>query len=112
MVDNGLKLYQWQGNGQMTYVHEKVLIFDEDHVIIGSHNFGTGSTSVSNEIVVEIKSERIAARLIEVFDEEKNDSNITNLVDGKFLQEEIDLYKKEIKRLHSSFIGGVIREIY
>jgi cardiolipin synthase len=112
MVENGLKLYQWQGNGQMTYVHEKVLIFDEDHVIIGSHNFGTGSTSVSNEIVVEIKSERIAARLIEVFDEEKNDSNITNLVDGKFLQEEIDLYKKEIKRLHSSFIGGVIREIY
>ena len=49
---------------------KKVLIFDEDHIIIGSHNFGTGSTSVSNEIAVEIKSKRIADRLIDVFESE------------------------------------------
>ena len=111
-VSNGLKLYQWKRSQKLNYVHEKVLIFDEDHIIIGSHNFGTGSTSVSNEIAVEIKSKRIADRLIDVFESEKNDSLITQEATVETLSKEIETHKKQIKFFRKGGLGALLREIY
>lgn len=113
LVKNGMKMYQWQGSGQFTYLHEKVLIFNDNRVMIGSHNFGTGSTSVSNEIMIDIKSERLASHLIDVYEGEKHDSSITNQVDEDFLQNESDVHAKKIKSLRKDgLVGKIIREIY
>nr|BDT27648.1 phosphatidylserine/phosphatidylglycerophosphate/cardiolipin synthase family protein [Bacteriovorax sp. HI3] len=112
LVLDGIELYQWQRNQKLNYVHEKVLIFDEDHVIIGSHNFGTGSTSVSNEIAVEIKSKRIASRLIEVFEGEKENSAITKKADVELLDKEISQHERLIEIYRSKILGSVLREIY
>jgi putative cardiolipin synthase len=112
LVNQGLKLYGWEQKQKLNYVHEKVLIFDEDHVVIGSHNFGTGSTSVSNEISIELFSKEVAGRLIEVFDSEIADRNITKAEDADLLEKEISKFKKKIKVLRSKIIGSVLREIY
>lgn len=112
MVSKGMKMYQWQKNQQLNYVHEKVMIFDDNHVLIGSHNFGTGSTSVSNEIAIEIKSEAMAKRLIEVFEREKSDSKITKEVDSEFLQKEIDQHQRQIRIYRNTILGSILREIY
>ena len=112
LVSKGLKMYQWQRDQKLNYVHEKVMIFDEDRTIIGSHNFGTGSTSVSNEIAIEIKSEAIAKRLIEVFDEEKSNAQITKEVDSDFLAKEINQHRRQIKIYRNTILGSLLREIY
>jgi putative cardiolipin synthase len=109
LVQKGLGLYQWQRNQKLNYVHEKVLIFDDDHVIIGSHNFGTGSTAVSNEIAVEIKSKAIAARLIEVFEDEKADSSKTKRADVELLEEQQEHYARRIKYIRTKAVGGLIK---
>ena len=63
LVKRGLNLYQWQSNKEgdldLSYLHEKVMFFDDNHGLIGSHNYGAGSTSVSSEIVVEFYSKEI-----------------------------------------------------
>ncbi len=112
LVDKGLELYQWQRNQTLNYVHEKVMIFDDNRSIIGSHNFGTGSTSVSNEIAIEIKSERIAKRLIEVFEHEKTNQNITQKADTDLLLKEINQHRKKIKIYRNTILGSFLREIY
>ena len=112
LVEEGLELYQWQRNQKLNYVHEKVLIFDEDHVVIGSHNFGTGSTSVSNEISVEFKSKEIAGRLIDVFENEAGDNAITKKAEVSDLEKEISQYERLIEIFRSKILGSVLREIY
>jgi putative cardiolipin synthase len=112
LVEDGLELHQWKREQKLNYVHEKVMIFDEDHVIIGSHNFGVGSTAVSNEIVIEIKSKTIADRLIEVFEYEAGNSAITSKADLSFLEQEYDKYKMQIKVLRVKLLEGILREIY
>ncbi len=112
LVQKGLELYQWQRNQKLNYVHEKVLIFDEDHVIIGSHNFGTGSTGVSNEIVIDFKSKPIADRLIEVFEGEKADPKITQKADAEFLQKEQDQYSRKIRYIRTKALSKLLKEIY
>jgi phosphatidylserine/phosphatidylglycerophosphate/cardiolipin synthase-like enzyme len=111
-VNQGLKLYGWEQKQKLNYVHEKVLIFDEDHVVIGSHNFGTGSTSVSNEISIEFFSRDIAGRLIEVFDHEISDRKITKIEDASLLEKEMGMFKKKIKFLRSKVVGSLLRELY
>lgn len=112
LVEEGIELYQWQREQKLNYVHEKVLIFDEDHVVVGSHNFGTGSTSVSNEIAVEFKSKKVASRLIEVFESEIQDTKITKKADGDFLDQEIKEYKSLIRIFRNKLLGSFLREIY
>lgn len=112
LVHKGLELYQWQREQKLNYVHEKVMIFDEDHVIVGSHNFGVGSTTVSNEIAIEFKSKKIADRLIDVFEAEANDSKVTTKVDLNFLRSEFEKYKLQVKILKMKIVEGVLREIY
>lgn len=112
LVEQGLELHQWQRNQKLNYVHEKVMIFDEDHVIVGSHNFGVGSTAVSNEIAIEFKSKKIADRLIEVFEKEASDPTITTKADLSFLEHEYEKYKAQIKLLRMKIVEGILREIY
>lgn len=112
LVQKGLELYQWQRNQKLNYVHEKVLIFDEEHVIIGSHNFGTGSTGVSNEIVIDFKSKAIAERLTEIFEGEKADSSITSKADAEFLDNENRLYKRMIRYVRTKALSSLLKEIY
>ncbi len=112
LAGKGLEMFQWKGDGQLAYLHEKVMIFDEDHAIIGSHNFGIGSTSVSNEIAVEFKSKEIAGRLIEVFDEEISNIKLTKKVKQKSLLNEINEHFKWIKVLRADIIADIVRELY
>lgn len=112
LVADGLELYQWQRNQKLNYVHEKVLIFDEDHVIVGSHNFGVGSTAVSNEIAIEFKSKALADRLIDVFESEAGNPAITQKADLSFLETEYNKYKLQIKVLRIKLLEGILREIY
>lgn len=112
LVAKGLELYQWERKQKLNYVHEKVMIFDEDHVIVGSHNFGVGSTSVSNEIAIEFKSKEIADRLIDVFEAESSDPTVTKKADLSFLESEFEKYKIQIKLLRTKIVEGLLREIY
>ena len=112
LVQKGLELYQWERNQKMNYVHEKVMVFDDERVVIGSHNFVVGSTSVSNEIVIDFKSREIAARLTEVFDNEKNDSKITQKASLELLQNEYEQNKTKIKYIRSKTLSKFLKEAY
>lgn len=112
LLNRGLEVYQWQKDQRFNYVHQKTMIFDEDHVIVGSHNLVTGSTSVSNEIAIEFISRPIAERLIEVFEREKADPKITHKADAELLGNEISQSQKKIKYLHKNIVEGFLKEIY
>ena len=112
LMEQGLVLHLWERNQKMKYVHEKVLIFDDERVIIGSHNFGTGSTTVSNEIAVEFTSKEIAKRLIDVFTSEVENPLITKTADMSLIDKQIKKYKGSIKILRKKIVEGVLRETY
>lgn len=112
LMEQGLVLHMWERNQKLKYVHEKVLIFDDERVIIGSHNFGTGSTSVSNEIAVEFTSKEIAKRLTDVFEAEVANPLITKTADMSLIDKQIKKYKRSIKILRKNVIGGILRETY
>jgi len=118
LTTRGLHLYQWlgseseHGGDHLHYLHEKVMLFDDDHAIIGSHNFGSGSTSVSSEIAVEFYSESVVGRLIDIFDEEKTNELKTNRASVSFLEKEIKENDGMIKFLHMFFVRNIIRELY
>ena len=67
---------------------------------------------MSNEIAVEIKSKRIASRLIDVFEGEKANSAITKKADVELLDKEIDQHERLIEIYRSKILGSVLREIY
>lgn len=118
LMERGLNLYQWlgseptPGHDHLHYLHEKVMLFDEDHAIIGSHNFGSGSTSVSSEIAVEFYSKPVVQTLIEVFDNEKNDTEKTSLATLDFIEKEMKENSRMIRFLHLNFVKNIIRELY
>ena len=87
-------------------------IFDENIIIVGSHNLVTGSTSVSNEVAVEIHSEVLAGRLIQVFNEESQNLAITKPATKEIFLKEIEENKLKIKIFKNPFVGGFLREIY
>ncbi len=111
-VEDGISLYQWKRNQKLKYVHEKVLIFDDEQIVIGSHNLVTGSTGVSNEIALQIKSKDLALKLISVFEAEKSNENITNKASIGFLQDEISQFSTKIKILRLKFVRGFLQELY
>jgi putative cardiolipin synthase len=112
LAKKGISIFQWQGDGEMEYLHEKVMIFDEDHVFIGSHNFGKGSTAVSNEIAIEFTSPEIAKRLIEVFDSEISDIKLTKKAKESTLLDEMNAHLKWVKFLRTGVIGDILQEFY
>lgn len=112
LANKGVSIFQWQGEGELEYLHEKVMIFDEDHVFIGSHNFGKGSTAVSNEIAIEFTSTEIAKRLIEVFDAEISDSKLTKKAKESTLLDEMNKHIKWVKFLRTGVIGDILQEFY
>ena len=112
LMEQGLVLHMWERNQKLKYVHEKVLIFDDERVVIGSHNFGTGSTSVSNEIAVEFTSKEIAKRLTDVFEAEVANPLITKTADLSLIDKQIRKYKRSIKILRTKIVEGILRETY
>ncbi len=111
-LEAGMDIYQWNHEQDLNYVHEKLFIFDENVIIIGSHNLVTGSTSVSNEVAVEIHSEALAQRLIQVFTDESQNLSITKPASKELFLKEIEENKRKIKIFKSPFVGGYLREIY
>lgn len=118
LTKRGMDIYQWLGSepepgkDHLHYLHEKVMLFDEDHAIVGSHNFGAGSTSVSSEIAVEFYSKPVTQRLIEVFDAEKENTIKTTKSSVPSLEKEIVENRFMIRILHAFFIKNIIRELY
>jgi phosphatidylserine/phosphatidylglycerophosphate/cardiolipin synthase-like enzyme len=111
-------LHQWTGkaktkdNHQLFYLHEKVMLFDDDHGIVGSHNFGIGSSTVSSEIAVDFYSRPIVQTLVDVFEQELSSSETTKTATMDMLENEIAKNNNTINLLHSKLIGKLIREIY
>lgn len=112
LAKKGLNIIEWQGQAPLHYLHTKVMIFDDERAIIGSHNFGVGSTSVSNEIAVEIKSSPIVERLIEIFENDKQNSELTQQVDVKFLQKKLEANKFMSFLLNLAPVTKTLREFY
>lgn len=111
LVDEGLNLAQWN-HPKLEYLHEKVLLFDNDHGIIGSHNFGTGSTSVSSEICIEFFNQPIVEELSDIFDQEFSDRSVTIKATSESLQSEIDDHSKMIRFLSKNPIQTILRMLY
>lgn len=118
LIHRGMQVYEWlgaepeAGEDHQHYLHEKVMLFDDDHAIVGSHNFGSGSTSVSSEIAVEFFSKPIVERLIDVFEEEINNSRKTQKATLKNVDQLLVKHKNMIKFLHMVFVRNLIRELY
>ena len=111
-VKHGINLYQWQGVDDEEYLHEKVIIFDDDHVFLGSHNFGLGSTTVSNEISVEFFSKEIATTLVNIFDSEINSSKVTMKATLNSLDLESSDNSGTVSILRDTFLGKLLEETY
>jgi phosphatidylserine/phosphatidylglycerophosphate/cardiolipin synthase-like enzyme len=108
----GLQVIEWQGAHPEAYLHSKIMIFDNDRVIIGAHNFGVGSTSVSNEIAIEFKSQEIAQRLIDIFESDKEESNIARPVSTEFLEQMNHQHRALIRVLQFTPIQNLLQQIY
>ena len=120
LVSHGINIHQWvgsvkepeKGDIKHSYLHEKVMLFDDDHGIVGSHNLGAGSTGVSSEIMVEFFSKPIVKTLSGIYDMEKNDSTLTKEATLSFLESEIHDNYNMIRLLHTRFINNIIKELY
>ncbi len=118
LVSQGLNLFQWlgtkveEGKDKLFYLHEKVMLFDDDHGIIGSHNFGAGSTSVSSEIAIEFYSAPVVGTLNAIFDQEKESNDITKVATIPMLDEEIKNNRTMIQLLHSAVFRNFVQEVY
>lgn len=118
LVKQGLNLYQWLGQktgdegDKLFYLHEKVMLFDDDHGIIGSHNFGLGSTAVSSEIAVEFFSKPVVEVLNQIFDDEVKNRKLTQEGTLSLFEKEIHDNRKMIRLLHMMIIRNIIRELY
>lgn len=117
LVDYGANINQWTGdfyNGidQLSYLHEKMLLFNDDHAFVGSHNYGLGSSFVSSEIVIEFYSKSIVSLLNKIFDRELGDTVVTNSATSDTLNKEIVNNYKMIRFLNLGFIKTLISELY
>ncbi len=117
LVDYGANINQWTGdfyNGidQLSYLHEKMLLFNDDHAFVGSHNYGLGSSFVSSEIVIEFYSKSIVSLLNKIFDRELGDTVVTNSATSDMLNKEIVNNYKMIRFLNLGFIKTLISELY
>jgi len=111
-IDKGIKVYQWSSPMNQEYLHEKVIVFDDDHVFLGSHNFGTGSTSVSNEITIEFFSKEIGSALASMFEEETMDSTKAMPTYVEQIDNEIHRKRTLLFLLKDTFLGKILNESY
>ena len=118
LVAHGIKVHQWlgskieSGKDQLLYLHEKVMLFDNDHGIIGSHNFGSGSTTVSSEIALEFFAPEIVSELNKVFDNELNTLGVTKEASLVMLQNELQENRNMIFLLHTKLFNNFVLELY
>ena len=116
LIKNGVEIFQWNQNpyknGKNTYVHSKVITFDDFRTIIGSHNFGFGSTMASNELAVDIYSIEITKELNHIFDQEISSKEITKKTNLELLNKEEMSNSFLIKLLNKDFINDLIKELY
>lgn len=116
LIKENVDIYQWKknphGNNKETYIHAKVLTFDDDHGFIGSHNLGFGSTMSSNEMAVEFFDTEIVKELNNVFDHETSTETITKKATPKLLSGEALEYEWNIKILKSESIENFLKELY
>ena len=116
LVEAGAQVYQWQSHSSdsldLSYLHEKVMIFDDNHIFLGSHNYGSGSTAASSEIVIEFFSTDIAKQLIYTFEKEKSNKDLTSLTNLNLLDDEINANQTMIKILRWPGIRNLMKELY
>lgn len=112
MIQQGMQIYQWQGPLNLDYLHEKVIIFDENHIFLGSHNFGVGSTAVSNEICIEFFSDDMGKNLAEIFDEEISNQKKAIKANNLQLALEIKNNLSMINFLIKHKIGKILEQTY
>lgn len=117
LLSRGIEMHQWlgemkNGNDLLFYLHEKVMLFDDDHGIIGSHNFGLGSTSVSSEIAVEFYSPAVVKELGDIFDHEFEERSITNVMDRLKLNDEFQAHQKVRTLFKIKFLRNFIKQMY
>jgi phosphatidylserine/phosphatidylglycerophosphate/cardiolipin synthase-like enzyme len=68
LSESGASIFLWKKSPTYHYFHAKSAVLDEDHVILGSHNFTVGSMESCNEISLEFFSKEIGAYLAQEFD--------------------------------------------
>lgn len=116
LIKENIEIYQWKknpyNNNKETYVHAKILTFDDDHGFIGSHNLGFGSTMSSNEMAVEFFDKKIVQELNLHFDQEINNDLVTKKATSKLLSSEALEYEWQIKILKSESIEVFLKELY
>ena len=112
LSEKGLQIIEWQGAEPESYLHSKVMIFDNDRVIIGAHNFGVGSTAVSNEIAIEIKSEEIAKQLIEIFESDKANPELAKPVETEFLKKMYRRHRIMVNLLKITPLSHILQQFY
>lgn len=112
LSQKGLQFIEWQGPSPDHYLHSKIMIFDQDRVILGAHNFGIGSTSVSNEIAIDFISTDIATRLIQIFEEDQRNPEIAKPVSTEFLDEMKERHKVRIRVLKFAPIQYILQQLY
>ena len=88
------------------------MLFDDDHGVIGSHNFGAGSTGVSSEIAVEFFSSSIVKVLNDIFDSEVEDSYVSMNTTIPMLENEAQIHSTLIRILHSRLVRNIVKELY
>jgi phosphatidylserine/phosphatidylglycerophosphate/cardiolipin synthase-like enzyme len=68
LSEAGTRIFLWKKSEEYIYFHAKAAILDDDHVILGSHNFTIGSMVSCNEISIEFFSRDIGSYLAQEFD--------------------------------------------
>jgi putative cardiolipin synthase len=118
LMKKGLAIYQWQGlktpdeQDRLSYLHEKVMLFDDDRAMIGSHNFNAGSTSVGNEIILDFYSKPIVKTLGDIFEAEKINPLKTYHATLPFVLNEMNINKKKIGFFRRYFIRNLVKQAY
>lgn len=116
LIKEGIDIFQWKKdplkNGTIAYVHSKVMTFDDERAIVGSHNFGFGSTMSSNELAVEFFSKELTAELNKIFDEEINSETMTKKANLELIEKEKMENSKLLKFMNRDFLRDLIKELY
>lgn len=116
LLKEDIEIFQWKKdpfkNGKLAYVHSKVMTFDDERAIVGSHNFGFGSTMSSNELAVEFFSKELTGELNKIFDEEIHSEVVTKKANNELVEKEKLENLRLLKLLNKDFIRDIIKELY
>src|SRR6185503_17798150 len=93
LLEAGVHIYEWQGHLKLhdlettkgcqvepgtwpgATIHTKAAIFDEQVLMLGSHNFNERSQSYNNEIMTVVNDAGIASKMNEVFQKDEKDAS-------------------------------------